>query len=178
MISTYLIIRFSNSKFDEHPPRYAFVHGITVAASFCFRATNCIAICGAVFIITILLIKKQRYKNLIFNIIAFSFGFMIVFCPFLIYFALNKAVPDFMWGTFLYNFMYASEKVHHNSAEWQMICLYFVTCNWKRVFGNLGTEKIPKCNCILFNINDNNSSFVAIFFPHYTLLHFTICSVS
>lgn len=51
MISTYLIIRFSNSKFDEHPPRYAFVHGITVAASFCFRATNCIAICGAVFII-------------------------------------------------------------------------------------------------------------------------------
>lgn len=124
MISTYLIIRFSNSKFDEHPPRYAFVHGITVAASFCFRATNCIAICGAVFIITILLIKKQRYKNLIFNIIAFSFGFMIVFCPFLIYFALNKAVPDFMWGTFLYNFMYASEKVHHNSAEWQMICLY------------------------------------------------------
>ena len=90
----------------EHDAYWGFFYGISVAICFMTRATNAIAVICGVLLITIMLISKSRYKNLVYNVIAFLSGFAIVFSPFAMYFQLQGAFEDFLFGTFGYNIIY------------------------------------------------------------------------
>lgn len=169
MISTYLITHFLCSKKDEHPPQYAFVYGATIAMSFCFRATNCISVCGAVFVIAILLIKGHHYKNLVLNIVGFLLGFGLFFTPFFVYFAIHGALSDFIWGTFLYNFLYASEGVHHNIDEWKTILLYLIPIGGS-VFLAVWEQKRIQCTVIFSAILTGIMLIRCYLFPHYYII--------
>ena len=177
MISTYLIVRFLCSKANEHPPQYAFAYGATIAASFCFRATNCVSVCAAILIITISLIKKRHYKNLVLNIGSFLLGFSLIFMPFFIYFAIHGALSDFIWGTFLYNFMYASEKVHHSINEWESILLYLIPIGGS-AFLALWEQKRVRCSVIFSAILTGIMLTRCYLFPHYYVIVSTFVPIA
>ena len=126
MISTYLIVRYFNQlNVDvKHPPRFAFVHGITVASALCLRLTNCIAVCFFILSIVLFLLIKREFNNIIQNAVAFSLGFCAFILPFILYFAAHGALYDLIYGTLLFNFQYASDVVQHSQEDWEKIIIY------------------------------------------------------
>ena len=92
----------------EHPPMYAFIYGITVAFCFMTRVTNALVVCIGVLMITITIMLKRKWINLLHNMIGFLCGMIIIIVPFVIYFALHGALYDFWFGTIVYNMQYAS----------------------------------------------------------------------
>ena len=118
MLSTWLVVKYINSCETgiEHPPKYAFVHGVTCAASLAMRVTNCLSICCFVFCISVYLLIKKRYKNLALNGTAFIGGALVVIAPFVLYFAMNNAVHALI-ESYLYQFQYAVYEMPEKSGE-------------------------------------------------------------
>lgn len=96
------------TEYNRHSAKYAFVYGLVVAFSLLTRLTNAVGICAAVAIITFWLIAKRNFKNLLFNILSFVFGFALLFIPFATYFTYHHAFSEMWYGTFLYNLDYAA----------------------------------------------------------------------
>lgn len=51
---------------------------------------------------------QRKIRNLLNNIFLFFLGFVVVSLPFIVYFALNNAFYDFLYGTIFYNIGYAN----------------------------------------------------------------------
>lgn len=90
----------------EHKPIYAFFYGVTFSFCLLTRLTNALGLSGAVLVITITLIKKRKWNNVIKNAIAFIFGILLLLVPFLVYFYSKGAMYDFLYGTIIYNMDY------------------------------------------------------------------------
>ncbi len=91
----------------EHNPIHAGIYGLSFAVAFCTRLTNGITLAIMVSVIVVLLLTNKKFLNLLHNAIGFIIGFLIIFAPFAIYFAVNGALYDMMYGTIIYNIMYA-----------------------------------------------------------------------
>ncbi|MCD7824891.1 MAG: glycosyltransferase family 39 protein [Clostridiaceae bacterium] len=119
MISMYLMLRYLYAPKENtcHPPRYAFVYGIAVAVSFYLRTTNCVAVCAGVLCITAYLLANKEFLCVLKNGLAFLTGAALVLIPFAVYFYLNNALGDMLWGTFFYNFELISDPVSHSLSN-------------------------------------------------------------
>ncbi len=110
-ISFFFILKWSHHQQETgqttHPPFFAFVYGLSFAASFLTRLTNAIGICAVVFVITIFLIYSKEWKNLGWNALAFLGGVILLTGPFLIYFAVHGALDEMWYGTISYLMEYA-----------------------------------------------------------------------
>lgn len=113
IFSIYLMILYfdglSKGK-ESHDPRYAFVYGISFAICFLTRLTDSVPVCCIVAVITVYLIIKKNWKNLLNNMLMFILGVLVMCMPFVIYFASKDALYNFIYGTILYNISYLGEK--------------------------------------------------------------------
>lgn len=89
-------------------PADAYVQGLAVSAAMMTRATNAIAVCVAVMILTVILIRYARWRDLAVSAAMFIVGVLTLFLPFAIYFAVHGAFGEFIYGTFTFNLIYAS----------------------------------------------------------------------
>lgn len=171
MISTYLIIRYfqQHSLCAEHPPRYAFVHGITMAASLCLRLTNGIAIGLFVFCIVVYLLSKRKYQNILQNAGAFLLGFGLLLLPFVLYFAAHGALYDALYGTLLFNFQYAGVKITHTLAEWKLIAIYVSPVILCALF-SLNRHSLVKVSMVIACIGLVAWLGISRFYPHYYII--------
>ena len=92
-----------------YPWKYGIVNGASFMGMFLLRVTNSISICCLVFIVLIILLIHKKFKNVLQNIIGFILGALIIFLPFAIYFIVKDSFYDMMFGTIIYNVLYASE---------------------------------------------------------------------
>lgn len=106
-LSLYLSLKYSLSRNNAHPPKYAFIYGACIATLFLVRLTNSAAICGIILAIVILLFIKKEWRNLLHNAIAFILGFVLIFGGVCLYFWLNDALDDMIYATFTFNFLYS-----------------------------------------------------------------------
>lgn len=91
-----------------HCPYVAIIYGIVLGLSLMSRLTNALSVCGAVAVVSIILIIHQCYDNLFKNFLFFFIGFAISSFPFIVYFYLNDAL-DLLWnGILFYPLQYAS----------------------------------------------------------------------
>lgn len=102
------VLRYSVQDVPKHKPRYAFVYGLTFAFCLLTRLTNALGICGGVMVITLVLLYKHAYRNLLQNIVAFICGFAILAIPIFLYFYAHGALGDMWYGTIEYNLHYAT----------------------------------------------------------------------
>lgn len=113
----YLNLKFFKSHMLDkkaiHNPKYALLYGISFAVCFLTRLTNAVSVCVGVLVIGIILLKEKKFKNISKNFLYFLIGFLMCTLPFAIYFHVNNAFYEFINGTLLFNFKYATK-----SASW------------------------------------------------------------
>lgn len=113
-----------------HSPKLAVLYGFSFGVCFLTRVTNGITICVGTLIITCILIRHFQWKNLFENAVGFIGGFMLIFVPFFLYFAIQHGVGDFLYGTIGYNLEYQSHMtswlISATGTKWsQFALLYF-----------------------------------------------------
>ncbi|MBQ9927584.1 MAG: glycosyltransferase family 39 protein [Lachnospiraceae bacterium] len=109
--SSYFQIRFlfKRNLLQKHNIKYSFFYGISISVCLLTRITNAITICVGVLLICIWLLKDKEYKELVKNGLAMLVGIMFLIIPFAIYFLLNNAFSDFLYGMIGYNLEYQKE---------------------------------------------------------------------
>lgn len=106
IFTTYFQLRYFLDKNYDYKIGYSFLCGIAFSICFLTRLTNLVAIsCGFLCTILHFLINKH-YKLALKHIIFTFFGFFIPLSAFSIYFFLNNAFSEFIFGTLVFNFGY------------------------------------------------------------------------
>ena len=100
-------LKYEQTGDSFHPVRWAFVYGIVTSFSLMTRLTNAVGICVAVAFISVVLLSRRKWKNLLLNGIAFILGFLLLLLPFVIYFSSKNALEEMWYGTLFYNIDYA-----------------------------------------------------------------------
>ncbi len=118
MASGYFMFSYLFTEQKEHPPVAALCYGLLIAFSLGTRLTNCVVICVGVLVIFVDLIIKKQYTNLIKNICLGVVGIIFPILPFVIYFYVNGALYDAVYGTVIHNIFYALE---HRNLSWHSI---------------------------------------------------------
>ena len=92
----------------EHSPRAAFVYGLTFAFALLTRVTNALGVCAGVAFISVLLMVKGSWRNLLGNAAGFILGAAAITVPFCIYFSAHGALGEMWYGTLLFNLDYSA----------------------------------------------------------------------
>lgn len=108
-VSTYFQMRFIYRKEKQHSPYVAMFYGTAFGICAMTRITNGVMVCTGVLVISVILLIRKQYSDLIRNALGFTLGFMLVCIPFGLYFLRHECLGDFLYGTFAYNFEYASK---------------------------------------------------------------------
>jgi len=90
-----------------HPPLYALVYGMCFTLIIFIRLNNAVLICAIVLVVMIHLLSNKAYRNFFDNVLTFLSGSLGVFSVIAIYFIFNHAFGEMIYGTFLFNMMYA-----------------------------------------------------------------------
>lgn len=91
-----------------HHPSHACLYGMVLGLSLMSRLTNALPICGALLVISFVLLRHKAYKNFCKNVLSFIIGLALTTIPFLVYFYSKNALPEMWKGTFLYAARYAA----------------------------------------------------------------------
>lgn len=105
----YLAMGFIVGEEQEHESWRAFAYGICFGILALIRITNAVLICAIVFTITFFLIMGRKWKNLIWNAIAFLGGTAVAFVPPLLYYGYFGEIKNMLYCTFVFGFIYGTE---------------------------------------------------------------------
>lgn len=108
-LSLYLALQFILEGKEEHNPRYAFVYGICFGILALIRITNSVMICAIVGTITIFLMINRKWKNLLWNMLAFVLGVVAAFVAPLLYYGYHGEAGSMLYCTFVFGFIYGTE---------------------------------------------------------------------
>lgn len=90
-------------------PVTAAVLGSSLGASAMTRLTNATWACVAALVLTVVLIHRRQWRNLGACALSFIGGCSAMVVPFVVYFAVHGALSEMMYGTFLFNVVFASQ---------------------------------------------------------------------
>ena len=102
-------IDFDKEETISYPWKYGLINGASFMWMFLLRVTNAISVCTLVLVVLVILLKNKKYKNILHNAVSFIAGALIVFLPFAVYFTIKDSFYDMMFGTIIYNILYAAE---------------------------------------------------------------------
>lgn len=107
------IQNYSNEN-PDHKLHYAFIYGLTFSVALLSRLTMAVPMSAGVAVIAIVLIKNKRWNNILWNIIAFLGGGLLIFLPFAFYFFINDAFEDWWTDSIMFGFNYLSNSLQEN----------------------------------------------------------------
>ena len=120
----YLSLKYFNEELNgivQHPPLYALVYGVCFTLIVFIRLNNAVLICAIVLVVIIHLFTNKAYRNFFDNVLTFLSGSFFVFSIITIYFLINHAFGEMLYGTFLFNFKYAEGLTGISSFE-DLVC--------------------------------------------------------
>ena len=83
--------------------------GLAFGVAAMTRLTNAVGACAVILAFIIYLLRERRWKNIGVCVVYFLLGAGSAILPFSVYFASKHAFSEMIYGTFLYNFTYASD---------------------------------------------------------------------
>ena len=120
----------------DHSPRLAAIYGITFAVSAAMRLTNAMGVAFAMLVITVMLVRHGRWKNLLYNAIWFVCAFVAGLLPFIVYFAVKNALPDLWFGAIGFNLDYVqASRIPETLIEWYRHIRYSLNGYMAIIFG-------------------------------------------
>ena len=169
-----------------HNPCFAFLYGVTFAFGLYTRLTNVLALCGAIAVIFFVLVYHREWKNILYNMLAFVGGFLLLFLPFAIYFYNEGAFDEMWYATYGYNVEYAS--IAPDLDPWSVnrflyllksaiLCFVLVFVSLLMVFHSPQRRLagflwlIADCSCMDWLMTGNG-------FNHYFIITFPFYSIS
>lgn len=108
----YYELRFLLSEDEEHAPGIAYFYGILLGLLAFIRLNNAFVLCALLLCIIIVLIWKRQWVNLLGNLCAGILGLATVAVPICFYYYRHGALYDMLYGTFLFNLVYAKNNTH------------------------------------------------------------------
>ena len=103
-----------------------FILGFAFGFNTLIRVNNCIIVAICVFFIVVSLIVHKRFKNLLFNALAFIGGALATAIAPVIYFWRMDALGDMLYGSLLFNLKYSDAN--------KLINAHAATTIWETVF--------------------------------------------
>lgn len=108
--SVYYLVHFlQQPKGTNHPLKYAFLYGITLAVCLLTQFSNAILVAPGILVVMILLIVRRQWQNLWQNLALGLAGLLTIILPFVVYFATQGALSDMIYAVLAYNFEYANQ---------------------------------------------------------------------
>lgn len=92
-------------------PFHGMLYGICFGMTFFIRPNDALAILGGALLGAICyswFVMNENGKRIIYDILAFIGGFVLICIPIFVYFSYHDALNDFIYGLFIYNSLYAS----------------------------------------------------------------------
>ncbi|MEG2514398.1 MAG: hypothetical protein RSA92_03600 [Bacteroidaceae bacterium] len=129
-LSLWLAIKTLNGGTEKKLPPllYSFIYGVCFGFVFLIRANNVGIICGILFVFLIVLIRQKAFCHLLFSVLSFLLGWVLISLPFLWYFYSHSAIDEFIYGAFAYNYMYAVDGFSNTTLMWNKIMWLFTPC--------------------------------------------------
>lgn len=117
--SFYCFIKWSNqvaAGITVHNPGWTFLYGVCFGFCLLTRVTNAVGLCVGIVVICAYLVINKQWKNILQNIVYFCVGLLLIIVPFVIYFWINGALYEMVYGTILYNIGYAGASTFQLSS--------------------------------------------------------------
>lgn len=108
----YYELNFLLSEEEKHAPGIAFFYGILLGLMAFIRLNNAFILCALLLCIIIVLVWKGQWVNLLGNLCAGLLGLASVAMPICFYYYRHGALNDMLYGTFLFNLVYAKNNTH------------------------------------------------------------------
>lgn len=102
----WLTLRFWLSPENQIKTLHLLLIGICGGMLFWLRLNNMGIVCACTLFIFIVTCKNKDWKGVRNIILYFGIGFLVVTTPILIYFAINNAVYDLIYASFIFNLQY------------------------------------------------------------------------
>lgn len=108
-----------------------FVYGGLFGFLLLIRVTNAVLICAVVFVISIDLLQKKQYTNLVANGITFIIGVVAATLPMLLFYGLNGLLKEMVEAVFIMGAKYSAEQtflehlrqiLQHPDAKRNLLC--------------------------------------------------------
>lgn len=106
----FLSLCFALSDYQYGKPKriHSFFYGLFIGIIAFIRINNAIPIVGIILLWVIILIKQKKVKEVLCNIGIGILGICSVAIPICLWFALQEALYDMLFATFIFNFKYSS----------------------------------------------------------------------
>lgn len=108
----YYELKFLLSEEERHAPGIAYFYGILLGLLAFIRLNNAFILCALLLCIIIVLIWKRQWVNLLGNLCAGILGLATIAVPICFYYYRHGALYDMVYGTFLFNLVYAKNNTH------------------------------------------------------------------
>ncbi|MFR2794283.1 MAG: hypothetical protein ACLTBS_07380 [Eisenbergiella sp.] len=109
ILCLYLALDFFCEKKEKHRYIYACIYGISFGFIAFIRITNATLICAIVLSVTVELLQRKEWRNLIGNAISFLGGILISALIPIIFFARYHELREMFYSTFIFGFIYGTE---------------------------------------------------------------------
>jgi hypothetical protein len=107
-IATYYWLKILPDKQQQTNPKIPFlIIGASLSAISLIRLNNAAFIVGLLAIYFIFNLKREAFIENIKKATLILAGFTIIAVPFIVYYAVNNALYDMVYGTFIFNFKYS-----------------------------------------------------------------------
>jgi hypothetical protein len=114
---------------DIHNPKWAFLYGFTIAFCYLTRLTNALGLCVAMLFVVFNLIRKRKYRNLLYNAMACLIGFALPVGISFAYFYLHGTFKEMWWATMTFNFEYLNHASFHPENLHQLLFFFIPMLN-------------------------------------------------
>ncbi|MDR1464498.1 MAG: glycosyltransferase family 39 protein [Oscillospiraceae bacterium] len=141
LLALYFFCRELKKPELTFPPRLCLLYGLCFGIVFHTRPTNAAVFAGIALYTLVALLAKKQFALLWKNIGYFLLGFLLVTAPFVIYFAANGALREFLRGSLLLPYLYgATGSAGRGLGKWLTVALS-LTPAAAGLFLGLGSRK-------------------------------------
>lgn len=113
LAGVYYELKYLSSENEVHPAGYAFLYGILLGLLAFIRVNNAVILCALLLCIAVCLLRRKQWLNLLHNLLLGTLGLAAVTVPVCWYFYRHGALYDMLYGTFIYNMVYANVRTHY-----------------------------------------------------------------
>lgn len=145
--------------------------GACVGIIFMIRANNAITVCCCIFVLLLLLYRSRCFSLLFRHALTVLAGFLAAVAPFVLYFSLNGAWDDFLFGNLIFNMRYAGSSSVDNLLLQTGRCIFLLPLLCVGVV-NLKTKTVPPlsyCIVLFIAVCSFLVSSMGLGYRHYTI---------
>lgn len=123
LLCLYLALNFLYGNKEKHSYIYACIYGISFGFIALVRITNATLVCAILLSVTVELIQRKEWKNLIGNAILFLVGILVSALIPIVFFGQYHELKEMLYSTFVFGFIYGTEGFGYGTGAPFMLLL-------------------------------------------------------